>query len=215
MACSVAKAQTITVSGLQSGVWEADTVIVTDNVKVQDTLAVAAGTTVLFDGFHSIIVGDNMVFMALGSETDSVVFTVADTTGFHVYNTGKGGWNGFQIDKAGRFLLDHCVLEYGKAADTLDRFGGALFINNCDEIKDFAGHPFKIIKAIGQIPFTAEGVRKENLFGISLIGPVLVKNPFFADHIVKLITERRKAEFKAIFYKYEERSYEMTLRALT
>ena len=58
-------------------------------------------------------------------------------------------------------------------------------------------------------------VRKENLFGISLIGPVLVKNPFFADHIVKLITERRKAEFKAIFYKYEERSYEMTLRALS
>ena len=87
--------------------------------------------------------------------------------------------------------------------------------NNCDEIKDFAGHPFKIIKTIGQIPFTAEGVRKENLYGISLIGPVLVKNPFFADHLTRLIVERRKAEYKEVYYKHEERGYDMTLRALS
>ena len=105
----------------------------------------------------------------------------------------------------------------GDAVETAEGFDKPFigFINNCDVIEGFDGYMFKITKTIGQIPGNSDGVRKENLFGISLIGPVLVKNPFFADHIVKLITERRKAEFKSIFYKYEERSYEMTLRALT
>ena len=49
-----AQAQTIEVSGVQSGIWEADTVLVTGDVKVQDSLRIAAGTTVLFDSFYSI-----------------------------------------------------------------------------------------------------------------------------------------------------------------
>jgi len=105
----------------------------------------------------------------------------------------------------------------GDAIETAEGFDKQFigFINNCDEIKDFAGHPFKIIKTIGQIPFTAEGVRKENLYGISLIGPVLVKNPFFAERLVRLIVERRNAEYKEVYYKHEERGYDMTLRALS
>ena len=47
-----AQAQTIEVSGTQSGVWNADTVLVTGDIKVQDSLRILAGTTVLFDGFY-------------------------------------------------------------------------------------------------------------------------------------------------------------------
>ena len=89
------------------------------------------------------------------------------------------------------------------------------FINKCDVIEGFSGYMFKIVKTIGQIPYEADGVRKKNLFGVSMIGPVLVKNPFFADHLVKVINERRGAPYKEIFYKHEERGYEMTLRALS
>ena len=134
MVCVFAKGQSVAVSGLQSGTWEADTIHVTGDVQVADTLVILAGTTVLFDGFYKIEVADGAVLTAHGSETDSVVFTVADTTGFYVYNSGDGGWNGFHLDNAGSVLLDHCVLQYGKAADTLDRWGGALYINRCKDI---------------------------------------------------------------------------------
>ena len=43
------QAQTIEVLGLQSGTWSADTIRVTGDVKVQDSLRIQAGTTVLFD----------------------------------------------------------------------------------------------------------------------------------------------------------------------
>ena len=133
--CPLVKAQTVTVSGLQSGTWDADTVLVVGNVEVDGSLEVMPGTVVLFDGFYSIAVGSGDEFVAQGAETDSVIFTVADTTGFYIYNIGVGGWNGFQIDEAERFFMNYCVLEYGKAADTLDRFGGALCINRCDDVE--------------------------------------------------------------------------------
>lgn len=123
------QAQTIQVSGLQAGDWDADTVLVTGDVMVTESLQVHPGTRVLFDGFYGITVGKGASFEARGTAEDSIVFTVADTTGFHIYNSGEGGWNGFHLDKAGHFLMDYCVLEYGKAADTLDRFGGAVNIN--------------------------------------------------------------------------------------
>ena len=84
------QAQTIEVSGLQSGTWDADTVRVTDNVIIQESLNIMPGTTVLFDGFYSINVEKNATLNALGTVTDSILLTVADTTGFHVFNVGRG-----------------------------------------------------------------------------------------------------------------------------
>lgn len=133
--CFAVQAQTIQVSGPQAGEWDADTVLVTGDVLVMESLQVHPGTTVLFDGFYNITIGKGASFEAQGTKEDSVVFTVADTTGFYIYNSGKGGWNGFHLDRTGHFLLDYCVLEYGKAADTLDRFGGALNINRTQDVE--------------------------------------------------------------------------------
>lgn len=135
MVCVFAKAQTVMVGGPQTGVWDADTIWVTEDVKVVDSLVIAPGTVVLFEKFWSIIVADGASLKALGAPEDSVVFTVADTTGFHVYNSGLGGWNGFQFKNAGSVLLDYCVLQYGKAADTLDRFGGAMYFLGCPDVE--------------------------------------------------------------------------------
>lgn len=133
--CGFAKAQTVEVGGPQTGVWDADTIKVTEDVKVIDSLVIAPGTVVLFEKFWSILVADGATLKATGAPEDSIVFTVADTTGFHVYNSGFGGWNGFQFVQAGKVLLDYCVLQYGKAADTLDRFGGAMYFLGCPDVE--------------------------------------------------------------------------------
>lgn len=135
LAALAASAQTIEVSGLQSGRWDADTIKVVGDVKVVDSLTVAPGTVVLFDSFYGIAVTDGASFVAMGTAGDSVLFTVADTTGFSIHNSAKGGWNGFQLDRAGQVLMTYCRLEYAKASDTLDMRGGAMNIVDCDAVE--------------------------------------------------------------------------------
>ena len=135
MGCFFAKAQTIEVNGLQSGVWEAETVLVTGDVKVQDSLRILPGTTVLFQGFFQIIVENEAQLKAIGTKTDSITFTVADTTGFYLFDSGRGGWNGIRFNKAGACKLDYCRLQYGKAAFDHDQDGGALRIFNSDDVE--------------------------------------------------------------------------------
>ena len=130
-----AQAQNIEVSGLQSGTWEADTVFVTGNVLVEDSLRIAAGTTVLFTDFYSITVEKNSTLTALGTAADSILFTVVDTTGFLLFNSGRGGWNGIRLNKAGHSRFDYCRFQYGKAALDNDQDGGALRIFKCDDVE--------------------------------------------------------------------------------
>lgn len=126
--------KTIKVSGPQSGIWKADTVLVTDNVSVRDSLFIVAGTKVIFEGFYSIIAEDGASLMALGKEKDSILFTIADTTGFHIFDSKRGGWNGIRLHKAAASCFDYCRFQYGKAALDDDQDGGALRIYNCDEV---------------------------------------------------------------------------------
>ena len=129
-----AQAQTIEVSGLQSGTWLADTVFVTGNVKVKDSLRILPGTTVLFDNYYCIKVGNGASLIASGEENDSILFTVADTTGFHVFNMGFGSWNGIRLEKAGPCRFDYCRFQYGKAALDDDQDGGAFRIYGSDSV---------------------------------------------------------------------------------
>ena len=131
----VGRAQNIEVSGLQSGTWEADTVFVTGNVLVEDSLRITAGTTVLFTDFYSITVEKNSTLTACGTAADSILFTVADTTGFLIYNSGRGAWNGIRLNKAGLSRFDYCRFQYGKAALDDDQDGGALRIFKCDDVE--------------------------------------------------------------------------------
>ena len=130
-----AQAQTVNVSGLQSGVWEVDTIKVVGNVFVRDSLRIAPGTTVLFGGFYQIAVEDNAQLKAVGSATDSILFTVADTTGFHIFNSGRGGWNGIRLENAGDSRFEFCRFQYGKAALDKDQDGGALRIFDCENVE--------------------------------------------------------------------------------
>ena len=129
------QAQNIEVNGYQSGTWEADTVFVTGNVSVSDSLFIQAGTTVVFKGYFGIRVANGTFIKAIGTETDSITFTVADTTGFHLFNFGRGGWNGIRLDDARASRFDYCRFEYGKAALDDDQDGGALRIFGCNDVE--------------------------------------------------------------------------------
>lgn len=131
----VGRAQSIEVSGLQSGVWDADTVFVSGDVLVQDSLRIAAKTTVLFTDFYSISIEKDATLTAIGTANDSILFTIADTTGFHIFNSGRGGWNGIRLNKAGRSVFDYCRFQYGKAAMDRDQDGGALRIFDCEDVE--------------------------------------------------------------------------------
>lgn len=134
VSCLSVQAQTIQVSGDQTGVWDADTVLVTGSVIVKDSLWIMPGTVVLFEEYYDIYVSKGASFMAQGTESDSIVFTVVDTTGFSDYETNIGGWNGISLEKAGSVILDYCVLQYGKAMKELDTQGGALKIVCCHDV---------------------------------------------------------------------------------
>lgn len=130
-----AYAQSIEVNGLQSGVWEADTVFVMGDVIIQDSLCIQAGTTVFFKGHFGIKAEKGAFIKAIGSEVDSITFTVGDTTGFHIFNFGRGGWNGIRLEHAGASKFDFCRFQYGKAARDDDQDGGALRIFGCDDVE--------------------------------------------------------------------------------
>lgn len=134
--CSfMSKAQSVFVSGVQSGVWNAETIFVTDDVIVKDSLNIMAGTTVVFNGFYSITVENGASLNAMGTIDDSITFTVTDTTGFYLFNAGRGGWNGIHFDKAGLSKFDYCRFQYGKAALDKDQDGGALRIYDCEKVE--------------------------------------------------------------------------------
>jgi predicted outer membrane repeat protein len=71
-----ARADVMFVSGDVSGVWSADTVIVTDSVRVPpgETLTILPGVDVLFTSYYKFEVIDGATLHAVGTESDSISF---------------------------------------------------------------------------------------------------------------------------------------------
>lgn len=102
------------------------------------TLFIEPGVKVEFMGYYALNVQGRL--LATGNETDSIWFTAADTTGFHLTETVSGGWNGIQfIDTPSgndTSIINYCKIQYGKAvgSDLPDKSGGALYISNFDKV---------------------------------------------------------------------------------
>ncbi|MBN1416839.1 MAG: T9SS type A sorting domain-containing protein [Bacteroidales bacterium] len=92
-------AQTIINPGEASGTWlkkSSPYLIKGDiNIPVGDTLTIQPGSTVRFEGLYTINVQGTL--LAVGTEKDSILFTVSDTTG--IKNRDKYGWNGIRFDR--------------------------------------------------------------------------------------------------------------------
>lgn len=133
-----AQSQSIEVSGTQTGTWDYDTVLVMGNVNVPAStqLTIEPGTKVIFrDCFKLMVKG---VLKAVGTEDDSIFFSIKDTTGFSLLASAKGGWGGIEIeapDESDSSLFQYCSMSYGKAyGDSVDCNGGAICINKTNNV---------------------------------------------------------------------------------
>ncbi len=103
--------------------WQ-ETIKVDGDIYIDDgnTLTLEPGTTVEFLGHYFIDVQGRL--LAQGTETDSITFTVADTTGY--YDKTHTGWNGIIFDNTpatnDTSKISYCLLEYGKRTK-----GGAVY----------------------------------------------------------------------------------------
>ncbi len=88
------------------------------------------------------------------------------------------------------------------------------FINKCSRLEGLENALFIIEKVIGTVKDEKEGVCKNNLFGTQLTGPVLVKNPHFAEYFVKLIMKNKNLQYAPKEYPYEQAGYEITVSEL-
>lgn len=135
----VAHNQNYFACGLQSGTWQYDTVFVNCDVQVPGgaVLQIVPGTKVIFNGHYSLHIQG--VIKALGSPSDSIVFSVADTSGFGNIHSTSGGWNGLRFEYTpisdDSSLFSHCVFRFGKAAgDSINCYGGAARVLQTDKI---------------------------------------------------------------------------------
>jgi hypothetical protein len=135
----VATGQTTEIYGTISNdtIWSSDTVMVIGDVTVAEgvRLTIDPGVIVQLQNYYKISVNGSL--FAIGTEADSITFTIADTTGFYAnINSLDGGWSGIYIigedGSTDTTIFNYCRMEYGKNYDTIggDVKGGVLFIYN-------------------------------------------------------------------------------------
>lgn len=121
---------------VENTTWTADTIKVDCDIEVPDaiTLTINPGAIVQFQGPHRIMVYGTL--LALGTETDTIVFTIKDTLGFSDATSGAGSWRGIEFralatNDSSKILYSR--LEYSKRIDgtVYEPFGGAIYAGLC------------------------------------------------------------------------------------
>jgi len=125
---SLTLADTIIPGGPVAGTWDlaGSPYLVQGNITLQGYryLTIDPGVDVIFQGHYKFIVYG--VLQAIGTETDSITFTAANTS---------GGWHGLRFYDLSSQLdssrLVYCVLEYGRSSTdnsaVADKNGGAIY----------------------------------------------------------------------------------------
>lgn len=131
-------AQNTFVSGFQSPgehVWSDSVNIVGDvYFPPQSTLNILPGTTIIIS--DTFIIESKGVVLAKGINSNPILFTVADTLGFHSPYTHSGGWKGFHLNSSSitptdSSVFDYCHFYFAKNLNS----GGALSIKNYKSIR--------------------------------------------------------------------------------
>jgi len=133
-------ADSIEVSGNVSGNWTADTVNVVGNIELRGSefLDIDPGVTVLFRGSYFFKVSGSL--KALGTPQETILFTMADTTGFTTDTLPDGGWSQIRIENINSDVdsttFRHCHFAYGKAvaSDSVHGYGGAICVRNATKV---------------------------------------------------------------------------------
>lgn len=108
-------------------------------VPSESTLTVEPGVSVIFQGHYALNVQGRL--LAIGTEADSIHFTVSDTSGFSNFDSTRGGWSGIRLLKTpasnDSTILAFCVIEHGKAVGSgyPSNTGGGISIENFSKVR--------------------------------------------------------------------------------
>ncbi|MBN2135927.1 MAG: hypothetical protein JW737_09365 [Acidobacteria bacterium] len=129
------------VSGNVSGEWERSEspYMVTGDIIVNtdSCLRIAPGCSIIFMGYYKLHIDNNAVFKAIGTETDSIVFTALDT---HLTDT-SGGFASLTFDNESEACtLAYCNIEFGRGeyGGAINCTGSKLVLNNNTIINNLA-----------------------------------------------------------------------------
>ncbi|MBE6824304.1 MAG: hypothetical protein E7513_03045 [Ruminococcaceae bacterium] len=98
----------------------------------------------------------------------------------------------------GMGLFDFTVSEQGKNRYTGDvTLGCDLisdeligYINKCSTVSSIDKPLFTIKSVVGTLKDTVDGIYTDRFFGTQVIGPILVKNPAFAEYVAELVMNK-------------------------
>ena len=129
-------AQTTIPGGDVSGSWlpSGSPYLIEGEITVPDgqTLTIDPGCLVEFQGHYKLIVQGRL--LAVGTEQDSIKFTVADTTGFYNLSTTDGGWRGLIFDQTQATNDSSKIvcanIEYVKSLE----YGAGSYVNTFDKL---------------------------------------------------------------------------------
>ena len=130
-------------AGNISGIWTfADSPFIIDgeiNIPVENTLEIEPGVQVIFSGHFKFNVYGRL--LAEGTQSDTIIFTVSDTTGFSYFYSPAGSWHGLRFYDTNSNGQDsskviYCKLEYGKSTTggSPGIYGGAILCDNSSNI---------------------------------------------------------------------------------
>ena len=102
------------------------------------SLIIEPGVLVEFQGHYKFNVQGRL--LAIGTETDTIVFTINDTTGFSNPDIPDGGWHGIifnntpAVNDSSKII--YCTLQYGKAVGPFwtDNEGGAIKVYSFNKL---------------------------------------------------------------------------------
>jgi hypothetical protein len=126
-----------------SGIWNevGSPYLVAGDILIPNdsTLSIEPGVRVEFQGHYTLEVQGRL--LAIGTVQDSILFTINDTTGFHMRDTILGGWNSIRITDTPEHndstIISYCRIEYGKAVAPVWHInaGGAICVINFDKVR--------------------------------------------------------------------------------
>jgi hypothetical protein len=129
-------AQTEIPAGDVSGIWTQANSPYNINGEItipnDSTLTIEQGVKVVFTGHYKFYVKGRL--LAKGTENDTILFTINDTTGFHHLTLPDGSWHGIKIFDVAvsndSTIFEYCTFEYGKSntgSGMINRSGGAIY----------------------------------------------------------------------------------------
>lgn len=98
--------------------WLSDSLFISNDIIIGENarLTISAGKVIVFENYSGIEIRGRLT--AIGTETDSIIFRVSDTTGFSDTTTLIGGWKGLYFNtnnNTDTSFLKYCNISNGKA----------------------------------------------------------------------------------------------------